>query len=134
MDYLTCLLIDCGKKAKSNLTKELSKLNMTCRQALVLRALDQVVLSAKQLTKLTAIDKATLSVMLKKMSDHGFVSVSSSDEDKREKHYELTNKGQEILPQVTIIEDRFKKQIFGDLSKKEYEILRKTLTSVKDNL
>ncbi len=134
MDYLTCLLIDCGKKAKSSLTKELQKLNMTCRQALVLRALDQVVLSAKQLTKLTAIDKATLSVMLKKMAEHGFVNISSSDEDKREKHYELTNKGQKVLPQIKIIEDQFKKQIFGNLSEKEYEILRNTLTSVKDNL
>ncbi len=134
MDYLTCLLIDCGKKAKTSLTKELKKLNMTCRQALVLRSLDQVVLSAKQLTSLTTIDKATLSVMLKKMTDHGFVNASCSDVDKREKHYQLTNKGQNILPQVTIIEDRFKKQVFGNLSDREYEILKETLTLVKDNL
>ena len=89
MDYLTCLLIDCGKKAKSSLTKQLQQLHITCRQALVLRTLSDASLSAKQLSEQTAIDKATLSVMLKKMADHGFISTSCYDEDKRENRYRI---------------------------------------------
>ncbi|MBN2852413.1 MAG: winged helix DNA-binding protein [Clostridia bacterium] len=134
MDFLTCLLIDCAKKAKNNLTKALQEYNITCRQAVVLRALSQVSITAKEIGENTAIDKATLSAMLQKMIENGLILSHSSDKDGREKIYSLTEEGNLLLPKVNAVEEQFRKQVFGNLEKEEYERLSGLLVTLKENL
>lgn len=134
MDFLTCLLIDCAKKAKNNLTKSLQEYNITCRQAVVLRALAEISVSAKEIGETTAIDKATLSAMLQKMIENGLIESHSSDKDGREKIYKLTESGNRLLPKVNAVEEQFRKQVFGSLEKEEYEKLSDYLMTLKENL
>jgi len=134
MDFLTCLLIDCAKKTKHKLTQDLKKYNITCRQAVVLRGLDKLNISAKEIGKATSIDKATLSVMLKKLIEHGLIDYIVSKTDGREKNYSLTKKGQDLLPIIRTIDQQFKEKVFSSLSKEEYNNLSIYLSKIKKNI
>jgi len=134
MDFLTCLLIDCAKKTKHKLTQNLKEYNVTCRQAIVLRALDEVKITAKEIAEITAIDKATLSVMLKKLDANLLIKYSTGKVDGREKIYKLTTKGKNLIPKINSIEESFKEKVFSSLSKDEYEKLYLYLSKIEENM
>lgn len=131
MDALACLLMDNAKNIKQRITKSLKKYNITCRQALVLRSIDGVSLSAKSIGEICSVDKATLSSILDKLIANGFVTCSINPNDKRENVYTITEKGVDMLPVITSIENEYKKDLLEHMSQDEYDELIRLLGELK---
>jgi DNA-binding MarR family transcriptional regulator len=108
----------------------LRKYNITCRQSVVLKALEGKSLSAKRITEICSMDKATLSIILSKLIEHGFVVSASNSNDKRENTYSLSQKGREVISNIMIVENEYKEELLTRVSKDEYENLLKLLTKI----
>ena len=127
MDNLICLLIDNANNAKQEVTKKLKQYNVTCRQAVVLKVISNDAISAKNISELCDMDKATLSLILSKLASNGYVEQKTNNEDKRENIYSITQKGIDILPIVESAENEYRNKILTKLSDKEYNQLLITL-------
>lgn len=134
MDTLSCLLMDCAKKMKNNLTSSLKQYNVTCRQALILRSLEKSQMTAKAIVDTSGIDKATLSVMLNKLKKNDIIKATIGKEDHREKLYSLSDKGEKILPGICSVEVQYRKNLNKILSKEEYEQLTSMLNKINNVL
>jgi DNA-binding MarR family transcriptional regulator len=115
--------MDSAKHIKQRITKTLKKHNITCRQAVVLRSLEGVSLSAKKMGEICCIDKATLSSILDKLIANRFVICSQNPEDKRENIYAITDKGLDILPVIASIEAEYKAELLKSMTQDEYDEL-----------
>ena len=134
MDALTCLLMDTAKNLKTSLTKTLKPHNLTCSQAIVMRALEGDSLSAKAIGNVCSMDKATLSAVLDKLISRGYISCEKNEDDKRENVYCITPEGETILPEILAVEKSCMANILGTLSEEEYISLFNMLTKVKESL
>jgi DNA-binding MarR family transcriptional regulator len=123
--------MDCAKKAKYDLSSTLKKYNVTCRQGIVLRTLDDTELSAKEIGEICSIDKATLSLMLKKLTDHHFIEYHENMSDKREKCYRLTESGKTLLPDIFRVENEYRATITANMTDEEYHQLTELLKKLK---
>ncbi len=130
MDSLTCLLIDRGRNAKNEVTKALKQYDLTCRQAVVLCALDGVERSAKDIGALCSMDKATLSSILNKLCDSSSVCYRENAQDKREKLYRLTEHGHALLPYIRSVENACRRRLAVALTDDEAEMLMHLLKKV----
>ena len=134
MDALTCLLMDTAKQLKSSLTKSLKPYNLTCRQAIVLRALKDGGISAKVIGEACSMDKATLSAVLDKLIEHDYISCEKNEADKRENIYSLTGKGIKILPELSQVETDCVSYLTGVLDDGEYRALYDMLVKVRESV
>ncbi len=134
MDELTCLLMDAAKLLKSGLTKSLKPYNVTCRQALVLRAVESESLSAKAIGEVCAMDKATLSVILDKLIQNNYISCKKNKDDKRENVYAATKEGIDVLPYINTVESAYLLNLKEALPDDEYEKTISSLTKIMDLL
>ena len=130
MDELACLLMNSAKNIKQKLTRQLKTYNITCRQALVLRTLDNSFLSAKKIGEICLIDKATLSSILDKLILHNYVVSDFNPQDKRENIYTITQSGLDILPKIAKIEKAFTDTILDVISEDEYKDLITLLSKI----
>ncbi len=134
MDALTCLLMDTAKQLKSSLTKSLKPYNLTCRQAIVLRALKDGGISAKAIGEVCSMDKATLSAVLNKLIEHDYISCEKNKADKREHIYSLTDNGLTILPEISKVETDCVSYLTGVLNDGEYSALYDMLSKVRESV
>ncbi len=134
MDELTCLLMDAAKLLKSGLTKSLKPYNVTCRQALVLKAVEKECLSAKAISEACAMDKATLSVILDKLIQNDYISCEKNKEDKRENVYSATQDGIDILPYINSVEKSYTLSLKEVLPDEEYDGMISSLSRIVDRL
>ncbi len=134
MDALTCLLMDTAKTLKTSLTNELKPHNLTCRQAIALRSLENDNFSAKEIGQACSMDKATLSAVLEKLIEHNYISCQQNQNDKRENIYSVTQEGIDILPQISSVEKSCMNRLLGVLEEDEYTNLFKILIKLQDTL
>lgn len=125
--------MDCAKKAKHDLSDTLKKYNVTCRQAIVLRSLEEKECSAKEIGERCSIDKATLSAMLKKLIENDFISYHENVSDKREKCYRLTQLGKKLLPDICRIENEYRATMTANMTENEYKQLVDLLKKLKQS-
>jgi len=85
------------------------------------------------LAKKTGKSTQTMTTLVRKLENEGYVQIRKADHDKREKNVSLTSKGKDFIPVMNSISlDLLKKQYKG-LNDKEQFVLRELLQKVLHN-
>ena len=113
MDKYDCLKLDnqlcfplyaCSREIVRQYTPYLEPLGLTYTQYITLMALwEHRILSVKDMGKLLHLDSGTLTPVLKKLEEKGFVNRRRSREDERSLIVSLTGKGEALREQAVEI-------------------------------
>ena len=113
MDKYDCLKLDnqlcfplyaCSREIVRQYTPYLEPLGLTYTQYITLMALwEHGILSVKDMGKLLHLDSGTLTPVLKKLEEKGFVNRRRSREDERSLIVSLTEKGEALREQAVEI-------------------------------
>jgi MarR family transcriptional regulator, organic hydroperoxide resistance regulator len=79
-------------------------------------------------------DKSTVTVLIRKLVDLGYVETSSSPQDARATVVRLTEKGKSLEPVFIEITKGIQKRVYKGFTETEKEVLASLLERVRDNL
>ena len=130
-DCIIFLLAKAYQKAHGNFKKRIESQGLTPVQFLVLAALwEEEGLSARDISKRLVLDSATLSGVLDRMAEKGWIFKQPDDEDKRFLRVFLTEKSKELKPLLIEEKDLANKEILNDLSFEEGVLLKRLLKTL----
>jgi len=78
-------------------------------------------------------DKSTVTVLIRKLSDLGYVETSASPNDARATFVRLSKKGKALEPVFLEISKKVRKKIFKGFTEEEKEMLAGLLEKARDN-
>lgn len=90
--------------------------------------------SAQEMVECIRVDKATLTKVIKKLTDIGYVQVVRSAKDKRMKHLYLTDKAIQAVQQIKQIHNSFYETLCSDISPSDLQQAERTLQQIAENL
>jgi DNA-binding MarR family transcriptional regulator len=127
-DCIVFLLAKAYQKAYACFKKRLHDYGLTPVQTLVIMGISEAEgLSAKELGKKLLLDNATLSGVLDRLAEGGWITKSTVDEDRRFLQLHLSDKAREIIDNLVIERDKANKEILGGLRLEEQILLRRML-------
>lgn len=136
LDNQLCFpLYACSKEVVRRYTPYLEELNLTYTQYLVMMALwEHEVLSVGELGELLYLDSGTLTPLLKKMEEKGFVKRYRSASDERRVNVELTEEGTALKERARAVPIAMGQcvQINSDEAAQLVTLLRKVILNVRD--
>lgn len=91
-------------------------------------------LTQLELVKITNLKAPTISITLRNMERDGIVRREKNDNDRRETHVFITDKGKKMYAKVLTALDKAEKTMLKGLSEKELTVLRATLEKMSENL
>lgn len=105
----------------------LKGVGLTYPQYLVMLSLwEEDGVSISNISENTFFDSGSLTPLLRRLSEKGFISVSTSEKDQRQKVVQLTKRGEKLKDQVHALIPRLG-ACYSSLSKDEIGTLRKIL-------
>ena len=111
----------------------LKDLDLTYPQYLIMMSLwEEDGVQIKELSRTTLFDSGSLTPLIKKLSEKGFIVVSPSREDQRAKIISLTKKGEKLKTEALKVPELMMCQI--NLTASEFQSLKKLLDKLKTNL
>ena len=127
----------CSKEIIRRYTPWLNELDLTYTQYIVMMYFwKQKRSNVKDLGKALTLDPSTLTPLLKKLENKGYLKRERSAEDERNLEVTMTEKGMELREKALSIPERMGKCI--DLSEEEaktlYTLLAKVLTNVEKEM
>jgi DNA-binding MarR family transcriptional regulator len=126
------LLSKAYQKAHGNLRKHLSPFELTPVQHLILEALWEAEgLSAGDIGKRLALDNATLSGILDRMNEKGWVHRASDETDKRFVRVHLTEKAKTLRSTLVSERQKANEEILKAFNLEERVLLRRLLKDIK---
>ena len=130
-DCVIFLLAKAYQKAHQNFKKRLQKYNLTPIQHLILEALWVAdTPSAGELGRALSLDGATLSGVLDRLADGGWIYKNPDPEDKRVVRIHLTDKSTEKRPELVRERDEANQDILDGFSIEEKVLLKRLLRDV----
>lgn len=90
--------------------------------------------SAQEMVECIRVDKATLTKVIKKLTQIGYVEIVRSEKDKRIKHLYLTQKAIPAAKQIKEIHNHFYDAICDDLSVSDIQKTECTLERMMENI
>jgi MarR family transcriptional regulator, organic hydroperoxide resistance regulator len=78
-------------------------------------------------------DKSTVTVLIRKLTDLGYVETSVSPKDARATFVRLSKKGKALEPVFSEISEKIRKRIYKGFTEEEKEMLAVLLEKVRDN-
>lgn len=133
--YEDCILFFLSKayqKAYSNFKKRLHPYGLTPVQSLVLMVLfGEEGLSAGELGGRLRLDNATLSGVLDRLADSGWIVKGIADKDKRLLQIQLTDRAREIRETLMAEKVAANEEIMKDLRLEERLLLKRMLLDLK---
>lgn len=119
--------------------KELESIGMKASYRHVLKPLmEGDGLTQLDLVKITKLKAPTISITLRNMEREGIVRREKNDNDRRETHVYITEKGRQMHAKVLEAFDKAEKVMLGGVSEKELETVRglmdKMITNLKNEL
>ena len=129
-------LYACSKEVVRRYTPHLDKLDLTYTQYLVMMALwEYGELSVGELGERLFLDSGTLTPMLKKMEDKGYVSRVRSSVDERRVNVRLTEAGEKLKEEAREVPMAMSQcvNIDPDDAAKLVHLLRKVLANVRES-
>ena len=130
-DCIVFLLAKAYQKAHGNLKRRLGKYGLTPIQTLILAALwEEEGLSAGEIAKRLVLDNATLSGVLDRMAEKGWIIREPDPHDKRVVRIFLDTKGR--TEKETLLQEREKtnEEVLRDLTLEEKVLLKRLLREV----
>lgn len=126
------LLAKAYQKAYGNFKRHLLPRGLTPVQHLILESLwEEEGLSAGDIGKRLVLDSATLSGVLDRMAEKGWIRKEPDDEDKRFIRIYLTEKARELKPLLIQKRELANEEILRDLSLEERVLLKRLLRDVR---
>lgn len=111
----------------------LESLDLTYPQYILMMALWELEKSAiLEIQKVTNIDSGSLTQILSKVRDKGYIKISPSEEDKRKKIVSLTEKGLKLKDKAVEIPKEITCQV-SNLDMEDYKTLIKLLDKLNKN-
>jgi len=131
MSYENCivfLLAKAYQKSQHQLKQRLKPYGLTAVQALVLEALmEEDGLTAGDIGKRLVLDNATVSGVLDRMTDNGWINKKIDTEDKRVLRIHLAEKALQFKERLIRERDRANDEIMADFSLDERIFLKRLL-------
>lgn len=91
-------------------------------------------LMMKEISYRTSLAKTTLTSMLGRMREKGFIHYEQSEKDNRQTLVFLTKKARDLFDEYQIVSQRMKDIFYRDLTDDEINILEDLLERIKNNL
>ena len=137
MDNTFQLISKINDKMRQFITEELSKNGVndlvSSHGSIILALNHNEDVKLLDLAKKTGKSPQTMTTLVRKLENEGYVQIRKADHDKREKNVSLTSKGKDFIPVMNSISlDLLKKQYKG-LNDKEQFVLRELLQKVLHN-
>ena len=137
MDNTFQLISKINDKMRQFITEELSKNGVndlvSAHGSIILALNHNEDVKLLDLAKKTGRSPQTMTTLVRKLENEGYVQIRKADHDKREKIVSLTSKGKDFIPVMNSISlDLLKKQYKG-LNDKEQFVLRELLQKVLHN-
>ncbi len=115
--------------------KELESIGMRASYRHVLKPLmEGDGLTQLDLVKITKLKAPTISITLRNMEREGIVRREKNDNDRRETHVFITDKGREMHAKVLEAFDKAEKLMLAGISDKELEAVGALMKKMTDNL
>ena len=131
-DCIIFLLAKAYQKAHGNFKRHLLPYEITPVQHLILEALwVEEDLTASEIGKRLVLDNATLSGILDRMSEKGWVLKATDDKDKRFIRIYLTDKAKKLKPSILAEREKSNNEILGSLNLEEKVLLRRLLKDIR---
>ena len=131
-DCIIFLLAKAYQKAHGNFKQHLLPYEITPVQHLILEALwVEEDLTASEIGKRLVLDNATLSGILDRMSEKGWVLKATDDKDKRFIRIYLTDKAKKLKPSILAEREKSNNEILGSLNLEEKVLLRRLLKDIR---
>ena len=131
-DCIVFLLAKAYQKAHGNLKKRLHSYGLTPIQFLTLEALvEEDGISAGEIGKRLVLDNATLSGVLDRLSDRGWVEKQTDLHDKRLLRIFLTDKSKGLQAELAEEREQANAEILHSLSIEEKVLLKRLLRDVQ---
>jgi len=137
MDNTFQLISKINDKMRQFITEELSKNGVndlvSSHGSIILALNHNEDVKLLDLAKKIGKSPQTMTTLVRKLENEGYVQIRKADHDKREKNVSLTSKGKDFIPVMNSISlDLLKKQYKG-LNDKEQFVLRELLQKVLHN-
>lgn len=131
-DCICFLFAKANQKAQAILKKTLKPYGLTAVQILILEALwEDEGLTAGELAKRLALDNATLSGVLDRLADAGWISKETDAEDKRALRIGLSAKAREHRMALLHIREHVNDTILQSFSQGETLLLKRLLKDLR---
>ena len=131
-DCIIFLLAKAYQKAHGNFKQHLLPYGITPVQHLILEALwVEEGLTASEIGKRLVLDNATLSGILDRMSEKGWVLKATDDTDKRFIRIYLTDKAKKLKPSILAEREKSNDEILGNLNLEEKVLLKRLLKDIR---
>jgi len=133
--YLITKIRKLSSRIFSNLLKNYEIKEITAAQGRVLFPLwFENRLSFQKLKQKTQLSKATLSHMLDKLEDLGFIQRVRSKEDRRVIYIELVKMDKDLIQKFVKVSEKMKEIYYRDFSEKEIDEFENYLNRLLENL
>jgi DNA-binding MarR family transcriptional regulator len=131
-DCIVYLLAKAYQKAYACFKKRLHEYGLTPVQTLVIMGIsEEEGLSAKDLGKRLLLDNATLSGVLDRLAEGGWITKGTVDEDRRFLQLHLSDKARGIIDSLVKERDEANKEILGGLRMEEQMLLKRMLKDLR---
>ena len=115
--------------------RELERIGMRFSYRHVLKPLmENDSLTQLELVNITKLKAPTISITLRNMEREGIVSRKKNDNDRRETHVAITDKGKKLYKKVLDVLAKAEKITLNGLTDKELKTMRNTITKLCNNL
>jgi DNA-binding MarR family transcriptional regulator len=132
-DCIVFLLAKAYQRAHGNFRRHLFPYELTPVQHLILEALwEQEGLSAGDIGKRLSLDNATLSGILDRMNEKGWVVKAPDEMDKRFVRVRLTEKAKKLRPALLCERQKANDEVLNSLSLEEKVLLKRLLKDIKE--
>ena len=133
--YQGCIIYLLGiafHKARSHLKERLRGHGLTPLQQLILELLEEKEgLSAGDIVEKLTLDRATLSGVLDRIAQNGWIIKNSDDKDRRFIRVYLTDKSREMKPLLVKEREMANEEALADLSLEEKILLKRLLQDIR---
>jgi DNA-binding MarR family transcriptional regulator len=131
-DCILYLLAKAYQKAHACFKRRLHEYGLTPVQSLVVMDMSQAEgLSAKELGKRLLLDNATLSGVLDRLAEGGWITKETADDDRRFLHLHLSDKARELIDSLIKERDEANREIMSGLRLEEQILLRRMLKDLQ---
>lgn len=124
-----------AKKMADNFEKRLNMHNITRTQWIALYYINiSNMITQRQLADKMSIKEPTIVRLLDKMELLGWVIRTNSEDDKRIKLLNLTEKGRKIESEMLSVAEKFRDDVVQDISQEELKIYSSVLDRMQSNI
>ncbi len=133
--YLPYLLNRAGARIATSFSRDVRHLDIALQEWRVIASLTHAGSQRmSDLAELTSIDRTTLSRLTGRMEDSGLLRRTRAEDDAREVHIHITEKGQSLVAQILPLAQRYERVALAGFSEDETKTLKDMLKRIYGNL